>query len=153
MVYCCVTSSNDHHCFGTIYEQNISNYSKNLFIRISEDRNKRISHAHCRALSGRGLCVGLFTRPQEFYRVWCVWVWSWILDNEEALAPWAVAIWGGGRAGSYWTLARQTPKLTLVYASTGKRTQGQPLKRLAYNWDRNGSTIVEVEFDNGVHDD
>jgi len=27
-------------------------------------------------LSGRGLCVGLITRPKEFYRLWCVWVWS-----------------------------------------------------------------------------
>jgi hypothetical protein len=23
------------------------------------------------------------TGPGEFYRVWCVWVWSWSLDNEE----------------------------------------------------------------------
>jgi len=34
---------------------------------------------------GRSLCVGLITRPEEFYRVWCVWLWSWSLDNEEAL--------------------------------------------------------------------
>jgi len=27
-------------------------------------------------LSGRGLCDGLSTRPEESYRVWCVWVWS-----------------------------------------------------------------------------
>jgi hypothetical protein len=36
-------------------------------------------------LSGRGLCDGLITRPEESYRVWCVWVWSWTLDNEEVL--------------------------------------------------------------------
>jgi hypothetical protein len=36
-------------------------------------------------LSGTGLCVGLITCPEEFYRVWCVWVWSWILENKEAL--------------------------------------------------------------------
>ena len=34
-----------------------------------------------------------------------------------------------------------------------ERTQGQPLKRLADNCDRNGSTMVEIEFDNSVHDD
>jgi hypothetical protein len=45
----------------------------------------------CCVSSGRGLCVGLITRPEESYRVWCVWVWSWILDNEEALTH-----WGGG---------------------------------------------------------
>jgi len=36
----------------------------------------------CCVLSDRGLCVVL----QEFYRVWCVWVWLWNLDNGEALA-------------------------------------------------------------------
>ena len=29
---------------------------------------------------------GLIARPDETYRVWCGWVWIWILDNEEALA-------------------------------------------------------------------
>jgi len=40
----------------------------------------------CCVLSGRGLCVELIARPEESYRLWCVWVWSWILANEEALA-------------------------------------------------------------------
>ena len=35
------------------------------------------------ALSGRGLYVELITRPEESYRVWCVWVWSWSLDSEK----------------------------------------------------------------------
>ena len=26
----------------------------------------------CCVLSGRGLCVGLITHPEESYRVWCV---------------------------------------------------------------------------------
>ena len=38
-------------------------------------------------LSGRDLCVGLNTRPEESYRV-CKWVWLWSLDNEESLAHW-----------------------------------------------------------------
>jgi hypothetical protein len=41
-------------------------------------------------LSGRGLCDGLITRPEETYRVSCVWVWSWNLDNDEALAHWGL---------------------------------------------------------------
>ena len=41
-------------------------------------------------VSGRGLCVGLITRPEETYRMWYVWVWSWKLDNEEALAHWGL---------------------------------------------------------------
>ena len=40
----------------------------------------------CCVLSGRSVWGGLITTPEESYRVWCVWVWSWILDNEEALA-------------------------------------------------------------------
>jgi len=26
----------------------------------------------CCVLSGRDLCAGLITRPEEFYRLWCV---------------------------------------------------------------------------------
>jgi hypothetical protein len=36
----------------------------------------------CCVLSGRGLCDGLITRPEESYRVSCVSVWSRSLDNE-----------------------------------------------------------------------
>jgi len=43
-------------------------------------------------LSGRGLCVGLITVPEESYRVWCVWVWLWILNNDEALADWGCCV-------------------------------------------------------------
>jgi hypothetical protein len=46
----------------------------------------------CCVLSGRGLCVGLITRPEKSYRGWCAWVWSWSLDNEEALAHWALRL-------------------------------------------------------------
>ena len=41
-------------------------------------------------LSGRGPYDGLITRPEDFYRVWRIWVWSWSLDNEETLAHWGV---------------------------------------------------------------
>jgi hypothetical protein len=43
--------------------------------------------SECCVLSGKGLWVGLLTRPEESYRVWCDWVWSWSLDNKEALGP------------------------------------------------------------------
>jgi hypothetical protein len=42
------------------------------------------SSCHCCVLSGRGLCVGLITHPEESSRVWCVWVWWRSPDNEEA---------------------------------------------------------------------
>jgi hypothetical protein len=40
----------------------------------------------CCMLSGRGPYVGMITRLEELYWVWCVWVWSWSLYNEEAVA-------------------------------------------------------------------
>ena len=40
----------------------------------------------CCVLLCRGPWIRLITRPEESYRVWCVWVCSWSLDNEKALA-------------------------------------------------------------------
>jgi len=53
--------------------------------RISPGAWMFVSKEHC-VLSGRDLCIGLDTRPEESYRVCRVWVWSWTLHNEEALA-------------------------------------------------------------------
>jgi len=44
----------------------------------------------CCLLSGRGLCIGLITPPEESYRLWCV-VCDLETSNEEALAHWGVA--------------------------------------------------------------
>ena len=38
----------------------------------------------CYMLSDRGLCEGPITRTEESYWVWCVWVWSRNLNNEDA---------------------------------------------------------------------
>ena len=38
--------------------------------------------------SGRGLCDELITRPEESYRLWCVWVWRRNLVNEGAMPHW-----------------------------------------------------------------
>jgi hypothetical protein len=49
----------------------------------SNPAGSRISvSCECCVLSGRGFCVGLITRPEAFYRMWCVWVRSWRLDRE-----------------------------------------------------------------------
>jgi len=32
-----------------------------------------LSVCDCCVLPGRGLCVGLITRTEKYYRVWCVW--------------------------------------------------------------------------------
>jgi hypothetical protein len=39
----------------------------------------------CRVLSGRGLCDELITRPEEFYRLWCVVVCD--LETSRICAP------------------------------------------------------------------
>ena len=47
----------------------------------------------CCVLSGRGLCDGLITRPEESYRLWCV-VMCYLenLKNEEVIARnWAAS--------------------------------------------------------------
>jgi hypothetical protein len=51
----------------------------------------------CCVLSGRGLCDGLITRPEESYRLWCVVVCDLEnLKNEEAIArDWAASAIGG----------------------------------------------------------
>jgi hypothetical protein len=51
----------------------------------SRRRARMFVSCECCVLTGRSLCVGLITRTEEFYRVCCVWVWSWSHDN-EALA-------------------------------------------------------------------
>ena len=33
---------------------------------------------------------GLIALPEESYRVWCVWMWTQILDTQEALAHWGL---------------------------------------------------------------
>ena len=40
----------------------------------------------CCVLSGRGLCDRPITRPEESYRVRCVWVWFRNLNNEDTSA-------------------------------------------------------------------
>ena len=38
-------------------------------------------------LSGRGPYDGMITGPEEPYRMFCVWVWSWSLDHEGGPEP------------------------------------------------------------------
>ena len=56
-----------------------------LLVRIPPGTWMSVS-CECCVLSGRVLCVGLITCTEESYRLWCVWVWSWGLDKEEAVA-------------------------------------------------------------------
>jgi len=53
-------------------------------------------------LSGRGLCDGLITRPEESYRLWCVVVCD--LETSMMMRPWPL---GGG-------LSRQKQKKNTI---------------------------------------
>jgi hypothetical protein len=46
-----------------------------LWVRIPRGVWMFVSWERC-VLSSRNLCDGLIIRPEESYRVWCVWVWS-----------------------------------------------------------------------------
>jgi hypothetical protein len=56
-----------------------------LWVRIPPEALMSVSCEWC-VMSSRVLCVWLITRPEESYTMWSVWVWSWSLDNEDALA-------------------------------------------------------------------
>ena len=45
--------------------------------------------------SSRGLCVGLIFRPEESYRVSCVRMWSWKLENTKVVAHPGLSHHGG----------------------------------------------------------
>ena len=49
----------------------------------------------CFVLSGRGLCDGLITRPEESYRLWCVVVCE--LETSTMRRPWPTGGCGAKR--------------------------------------------------------
>jgi len=55
-----------------------------FLVSFSPESYMPVSHQCC-LLSGNNRCVVLITRPEESYRLWCVWMWSWILDDEAVL--------------------------------------------------------------------
>ena len=58
-----------------------------LWVRIPPEAWMSVS-CECCVLSGRGLCVGLITCPEESYRVWCVSnVWSWSVVKWDGIGP------------------------------------------------------------------
>jgi hypothetical protein len=52
-----------------------------LWVRIPPRARMSVS-CECCVLSGRGLCDGLITRPEESYRVWCV---QKVCDREASI--------------------------------------------------------------------
>jgi len=58
--------------------------------RFESHRGHGCVFCECCVLSGSGLCVGPIPLPEESYGLLCAWVWSWSLDNEQALANWGL---------------------------------------------------------------
>jgi hypothetical protein len=58
-----------------------------LRVRIPPGHGCLSLSSECCVLSIIGIWVGLITRPEESYQVWCDWAWSRSLDNEKALGP------------------------------------------------------------------
>ena len=72
----------------------------------------------CCVLSGRGLCDELITHPEESYQVRCVWVWSWILDKEEAFVHWGLLHHGKkSQTRSFWYRSRKTIRCFTFWAT------------------------------------
>jgi hypothetical protein len=67
---------------GLIYWQ--GRECKRPKVRISPKEWISFSCNCCVLLRG-GICVGLISRPEESYRMWFVWVWSWSLNHEATL--------------------------------------------------------------------
>jgi len=74
-----------------------------LWVRIPPRAWKSVCCEYC-VLSGRGLCDELITRPEEFYRLWCVVVCD--LENSWMRRPWPT---GGCRAKN-----KQTNKKSVI---------------------------------------
>jgi hypothetical protein len=70
--------------------------------------------SECRVLSGRSPCDRLFIRPEKSYRMSCVWMWSWSLDNEDVQAP-LVTVWPWGeKTGTVHNCASSPPLFHIV---------------------------------------
>ena len=76
----------------------------------------------CCVLSGRGLCDGLITRPEKFYRMWCVVACD--LDNSWMRRPWPTGEGGLSRQ-------KQTNKTQWNYVTC--ITVGHEMQRFQYN--------------------
>ena len=75
------------------------------------------------ALTGTRPCVWLITRPEEPYWVWCVWVWSWSIDN-EALTLYGLQRQGGaGETLFLVTWLPQQAKLTFWHKTRSSQKE------------------------------
>ena len=68
----------------------------------------------CCVLSGRGLCDGLITRPEESYRLWRVVVFDQENSNEEAKARYGAV---KNTTKSVVTPRKQTNKTSIFHSS------------------------------------
>ena len=87
----------------------------------------------CCVLSGRGLCDGLITRPEESHRLWRVVVWDQETSEKTRMLKPATGLW------------KIKPQLVVTSGKqTNKQTNKQPhcfklliLSSLSEKWERN----------------
>jgi len=84
---------------------------------------------YCCVVSGRGLCDGLITHPEESYLVWCAWVW---FDVSIMRGPWTnggpgpMGPWTNGGPGPMGTLDQWGPWTNGGPGPMGPWTNGGP---------------------------
>jgi len=74
-------------------------------------------------LSGRGLCVGLITRPEESYRLWCVVECD--LETSGMRRPWTT---GGGGLLRQKQTNKQTTQKSEDHIHTAREARNQFIK-------------------------
>jgi len=90
----------------------------------------------CCVLSGRSLCDGLITRPEESYRIWCVVVCDQETSKTRRLKP-ATGLWKYNQKGCN---ARKTNKTILLIYLLLNRFPWPPLSMI-FEW-----RLSRVEF-------
>ena len=86
----------------------------------------------CCVLSGRGLCDGLITRPEESYRVWCVAVCD--LETSWMRRPWPTGTVAPKTKKPHYTFPFMLQWLCLMTAETCSSDEWVVFKMSCFLW-------------------
>jgi hypothetical protein len=103
----------------------------------------------CCVLSGRGLCDETFTRPEESYRLWCVFVCD--LETSRLRSPWPAldrsggggggGRGGGGGGGGAWSRLLESMKEKF------KKARCMFLRNVGAEWEQHTSAPRTIQSD------
>jgi len=94
-IWNCGWKSNDgcrSHSSRVLRHGSAAAFLLRLRVKIPPGAWMSVSWQYC-VLSGISLCVGPITRPEQSYRVWCVWVWSRNLNDGSSRPTKVVGPW------------------------------------------------------------